>query len=145
MKNQNRVFLIVLVSVVSIMLSALAWLTNFGWLRAYLFVKGIPFIHATVFLAINVFSAFFYEKCHKIGKVNLIFTITYLLVNILLPDYGDGASGYFFFGFVKDGSFLTAAMIISIVLLAVHIALLAVQIIMMVNVRIKEKRRLRKE
>ena len=140
MTKQKRVFFYILISVLSVSFSAVTWIANFGWLRAYLMVNTVPFAHAAVFAATNIFASFYIEKCKHLRIVNLLFVATYLLTNLFLPDFGDGASGYFFFGLIKDGRFVTAASVFSVILFAVHLILFAVQTVMMINCFIKEKR-----
>ncbi len=130
----------IFISLFSIALAAVSWLTNFGWLRAYLAVYAVPFLHAGVFFAVNVFVSFYVKTCPKIRKLNAFYVLTYILTHVLLPDFGDDAAGYFFFGAVRCGSFHELLSVLSALSFILHNVLCVIQIVMMLNERIKEKR-----
>ncbi len=144
-KKQKSVLMHIFIPILSIAFAAVSWLTNFGWLRAYLTVYAFPFLHAGVFLAVNVFVSFYAERCPKLTKLNSFYVLTYLLTHILLPDFGDDAVGYFFFGVVQCGSFHELFAVLAALSFISHNIICVIQIVMMLNERIKEKRAAHKE
>ena len=142
--KQKTTFAYLAVSLLSVAVTALAWVLNFGWFRLFLLAVMAPIIHAAIFVAVNMFAASFFSKCPKIRIVNLFFVITYILPNILFPDAGDSGATYSCFGLIDDISFTNFAWTASALLFVVHIVLLAVQIVMMINVKYKLKRAERK-
>lgn len=141
---KNKTLQSVLVSVLAIVLAAVSWITNFGWLRACLTLFVVPFFHAAVFVGINVFVSFYVGRCPKLLIFNKLYILTYLLTNILLPDFGDGAEAYFFFGAVECGLFCELLIVLAAILFVLHSVLCVIQIVMILNEKIKAKRAARK-
>ncbi len=117
----------VLLSLLSILIVAVSWLTNFGFLRLFCTTMLIPFAHAIIVFAICVVASN-YSFSKKVRLYNMLFDLTYVLSNVFFPD-ADELSGRIFFGLIENGFMCSLGEVLSIVALIIHIILLVVQIV----------------
>ena len=128
----------ILISIFSIILAAVSWITNMGWIRFIMTLMMIPFIHAIIFFITDLYIASYIDKYWNIKLLNLLFYITYLLLYIFLPDGGDVGELYFFFGLIHSNVLSYIAQAISGIAFLVHIVLLILQIIQVAKIKKKE-------
>lgn len=115
-------------SALCILIVAISWITNMGWIRFFLTFLMVPVIHALVFFWTNYFSAKYCEIVPNLKKLTWFFMLTYLLPYLLTPDGGDIGGIYFFFGLVKNDTLANIANYIAGIALSFHIALFVVMI-----------------
>lgn len=119
----------VIVSVLSLLIATVAYITNFGFLRAMLFVMMVPFAHMVVIVPLNVLAITFADKSSQIQKNNFYFCLTYVIANIFCSDVTETQTQVFF-GLIHNDTLCEIGNIIAVVALALHIALLVNQIIL---------------
>ena len=127
----------IIVSLFSVVIAALSFVMNMGWIRFIMIFLMIPFIHATIFFLTNLFISCYTERFAKIRLFNLLFCITYLAAYIFLPDGGDYGELYFFFGLIHSDALSYIAEAVSGIAFLGHIVLFILQIIYVVKVKRK--------
>lgn len=70
-----------------ILIVAVSWVTNIGWIRLIFFPVIVAY--AIIFFLVNHFYAGSARRDSKMRWVNYAVYLTYLLANILMPDAGD--------------------------------------------------------
>lgn len=113
----------------SIIIAAVSWILNFGWLRFFMTFLLVPVIHGIVFFLSNMFFAKYTDQSPKMSRLNLLFIITYLIAYLLMPDGGDVGEMYFFFGLIHSDALSSAANFISSIAVIGHIVLFVMQIV----------------
>lgn len=93
---------ICLTTVLSMLLVALSWVLNFGWIRFFLTLLLFPLIHGIAFLVSNIVFSKYANRSHKMVKLNLLYIASYLISYIFMPDGGDIGGLYFFFGLIHN-------------------------------------------
>lgn len=117
-------------SLITIFIAAVSWLTNLGYLRFFMTVCLIPFVHAIIIFFTNVSMVPYFEKYKSVRILNILFCVTYLLTYILFPD-NNGIDQYFFmFGRVQSNSLAYVAQIIATVSFFCHMALFVSQLVL---------------
>lgn len=91
-----------LICVLCVVIAAVSWITNFGWVRFFMTLVAIPFIHAIVFFSIHLFAVTQIEKSRMLKVFTLLSFVTYLCGYIFLPDGGDVGPMYAFFGLLHN-------------------------------------------
>ena len=119
----------VIISLLSIFVVAVSWITNIGWMRIMLSFFLVPFLHAIYYFILNLAICFFVGQSKSLRLMNLLFSITYVLSNLFFPDGGDAGPSYFFFGLVKNDVLSDIAYVICVVSFVLHIILIALQLI----------------
>ena len=119
----------ILMSIFYILIVIASWFLNMGWIRFFMTILLIPFIHAVVFFLTNFFATKYFDKSTKIRKLNLWFTISYLIAYLLMPDGGDIGGMYFFFGLIHNDTLSGIANSISSIAVIGHIVMFVMQII----------------
>ena len=117
----------ILLSLLSILIVAISWLMNFGFLRLFCTIMLIPFAHAIIVFTICVVASN-YSFSKKMRLYNMLFDLTYVLSNVFFPD-ADELSGRMFFGLIENDFMCNLGGVLSIIALIVHIILLVIQII----------------
>ncbi len=117
----------ILLSLLSILIVAVSWLMNFGFIRLFCLLMLIPFAHAIIVFAISVVASN-YSSHRKIRLYNFMFCATYILSNILLPD-SDELSTRMFFGLIENDFMCNLGEVLSIISLIMHIVLIVLQFI----------------
>lgn len=120
---------IIIWTLYAIVIAAISWVFNFGWIRFFMTFLLIPVIHGIVFFSLNVLFAKYADKSPKMSKLNLLFIITYILVYVLMPDGADTGEMYFFFGLIHNNILSGIANFISGISFIAHIVLLIMQIV----------------
>lgn len=116
-----------LLSAVCILLVAVSWFTNIGWVRVITII--IPPIHALLlFFIINGTASQSRFSTRLVWYIRLS-CITYLLANVLLPDGGDIGPMYVFFGLIKNNSVAYLCSAVSELLFAANIVFLVLQLV----------------
>ena len=118
-----------LMSIFYILIVIASWFLNMGWIRFFMTFLLIPFIHAVVFILTNFFATKYFDKSTKIRKLNLWFTISYLIAYLLMPDGGDIGGLYFFFGLIHNDTLSYVANFISSIAVMGHIVMFIMQIV----------------
>ncbi len=119
----------ILMSLLYIAIVLASWFLNMGWLRFFMTILFIPFIHAAVFFMTNFFVDKYSDQSTKIKKLNLFFVITYLIAYLSMPDGGDVGGMYFFFGLIHSDTLSGLANFISSIAVIGHIVLFIMQIV----------------
>ncbi len=117
----------ILLSLLSILIVAVSWLMNFGFIRLFCSLMLIPIAHAVIVFAICVVTSN-YTNYKKIRIYNFLFCITYILSNILFPD-ADEISYRMFFGLIENDFMCNLGEVLSIISLITHIVLIVLQVI----------------
>ncbi len=120
-----------IISAVSILVVYATWgiyLFNKGWIRLFMTVLLLPFIHGAVFFKINVSCAKHFYKSRKLKRLNFWFVVTYIFSNLSMPDFNDFLWGFFLFRPIQNNVTFVSAFAVSAVVFAVHIFLLVKQI-----------------
>lgn len=123
-----------------LLIGVLSWVCNFGWLRFFMTFLLIPVIQGFLLFVLNLFSSIYVNKSKKLKVINLLFNITYLGSNILLPDGADTGEMYLCFGLIHSDFISIIAIYISIIMLIAFLVLIVLQIVGIINI----KRRLKK-
>ena len=131
-RNRKR---IILISILSMVLVAVSWFTNMGWIRFILTIMLIPFFHAIIFFLTNLFASAYVNKSPNIKLLNQLFCATYLIAYIFLPDGGDVGGLYFFFGLIHSDVLSYISQAISGIAFLGHIILFILQVIQIVKVK----------
>lgn len=129
----------ILISVSFILIAAVSWILNFGWLRFFMTFLLVPFLHAVIFFLINWFISAHTDKSKKIKLFNLLFCITYLLTYIFLPDAADHGEAYFLFGLIHSDILSDAAYAAASAAFVAHIVFLILQIIEFIKLKKNKK------
>lgn len=127
--------MVILLCVLSIVIAAVSWMANFGWIRFIMTFLLIPFIHAIIFFLTNLFVSSYVDKSRKLKMLNLFFIVTYLMFYIFLPDGGDIGGLYFFFGLIHNDTLLSIAEFILSIALPGHVVLFILQIIQVIALK----------
>lgn len=70
-----------LICVLCMVIAAVSWITNFGWVRFFMTLVTIPFIHAIVFFSINFFRGNTDQKISHVESIYL-FIVCYLSMRL---------------------------------------------------------------
>lgn len=122
-----------LTSLFSILISVMSWVMNFGFIRFFCTAMLIPFVHAVIIFAFCVVAVSNLEY-RKIRLYNFLFTITYLIGNIFLPDV-DEVGNIMFFGLIHNDILCNFGWVISTIALMVHLILLVLQVIEIILIK----------
>lgn len=120
---------IIVCTFVSIIIAAVSWILNFGWIRFFMTFLLVPIIHGIVYFLVNLFFAKYTDQSPKMSRLNLLFIITYLIAYLLMPDGGDVGGMYFFFGLIHNDVLSGIASFISSIAVIGHIVLFVMQIV----------------
>ena len=129
-----------LLSIVFILVAAASWVLNVGWLRVILTLFLAPVFHAVLFFVGNHFCARYIPQNKWLKLVTGCSYVTYLLLYLLLPDFGDVRPGYLFFHLIENDMAASVCMVISEGLFFLHIAILVMQYVLCFLHRSKQKR-----
>lgn len=124
----------IIVAIADLVIVAVSWILNLGWVRFVMMILLIPFVHGIIFLLTNLFISKYADTSKKIRVLNLLFGITFLLTYIFLPDGDDKGTMYFFFGQIQDKLLLGTAQTISIIAFLGHIVSFVLQVIYAVQI-----------
>ncbi|MBQ3109952.1 MAG: hypothetical protein IJC69_02265 [Clostridia bacterium] len=124
MKKKNNLMLLALLSIIIV---AISYALNFGFVRLLGLITLIPFVHAVLVLIIGI-TASKYSEHKRIRLYNILFSLTYVLSNVFYPD-ADEVSGHMFFGLIENSFMCNLGEVVSIVALIVHVFLLVLQLI----------------
>lgn len=133
--NSSNYKKIIVCTLGSIIITAVSWILNFGWLRFFMTFLLVPVIHGIVFFLANMFFAKYTDQSPKMSRLNLLFIITYLFAYLLMPDGGDIGEMYFFFGLIHSDTLSGIANFISSIAVIGHIVLLIMQIVEMRKIK----------
>lgn len=114
-------------SLLSILMVAVSWIMNFGFIRLFCSLMLIPFVHIVIILALCVVTLN-YANHKKIRLYNFLFCITYILSNVLFPD-ADEISNRMFFGLIENDFMCNLGEVLSIISLIMHIILIVLQVV----------------
>lgn len=126
-------------SILFLIIVGLSWVMNFGLLK---FIFLIPMIfHAILFYFSN---RSYHRNTNKSSRtmflINSCIYGTYLLGYILLPDGGETKDSLrVLFGFINNEQFINIATVVSGILLVANLALIIIQIIYTVIVKLQNK------
>lgn len=126
---------IVLIPLLSILISAISWITNFGFFRLICTLLLLPVLHVAVVLADSVLLSPFTEN-KKMRLYNYLFCTTYVLSNVFLPDSNE-LNRYMFFGLIRNWSMCTIGQDISILFFILHVILIILQVIEVIRIKTK--------
>ena len=118
-------------STVCIVIAAVSWIMNMGWLRVFLTWFPIPILHTIFFKLVNIRVAKWVRLNGATLKTKLLSALScasYLLAYLLFPDVGDVGTGYMFFGLIHD-SRVEAFIPIAIIFFVANIAVMIIQFI----------------
>ncbi len=118
----------ILMSLFCIIIVMASWFFNMGWLRFFMTIILIPFVHAVVFFLTNFFAAKYFDKSTKIKKLNLWFIVSYIIAYLLMPDGGDIGEMYFFFGLIHSNKLSGMADSLSFAAFVGNIVFFAMQV-----------------
>lgn len=129
---------IVLTLFFAMIIAAISWIMNFGFIRLFCTLMLIPFVHAVLVFAVFI-GVINYVDCKKIRLYILLFIITYLISNVFLPDINE-LGILMFFGLVNNEILCNIGGIVSLFALIIHIILIILQIIEVRHIdKIREK------
>ncbi len=118
------------VTIVCVIVAAVSWVLNFGWIRFALTFLPIPLIYTIIFVVINFKAANVQSSSEKIKKYLPITCTLYLLTFFLFPDGGDVGGMYFFFSLIRNNAIAAVALILaqcSLIAGAVFLGLLDIE------------------
>ena len=119
-----------LISLCCVLVAAVSWVLNIGWLRFAMTLLLVPFIHAALFVTVNVVAANYGEVSPKLKIANILFIVTYLVAYILYPDVANSEGVYyFFFGIIKNPAANTFVQKIADCAVILHVVLFVVQLV----------------
>ncbi len=124
MKKKNNLMLLALFSIIIV---AISYALNFGFVRLLGLITLIPFAHAIIVLVIGIVASK-YSEHKRIKLYNILFSLTYVLSNVFYPD-ADELSGYIFFGLIENSFMCNIGEVVSIVALIAHVVLLVFQLV----------------
>ncbi len=127
-ENGSNYIKTIVITVSSMLVAAVSWVLNLGWLRLFMTFFMVPVIHGIVFFIANLCFAKYIDKSTKMKKMNMLFIITYLIAYIILPDGGDEGGMIFFFGLIQNHILSFVAMYASYIAFIGHIILFIMQI-----------------
>ncbi len=127
--NSSKAQTMIILSFVSVVIAAVSWVMNFGWMRFFLTFLLIPMIHGIVYFLVNLYYSKYVDKTPKMLKLNMFFIITYLIAYLFMPDGADYGEMYFFFGLIQSNTLSNIANFISSFAVIGHIVLLIMQIV----------------
>lgn len=116
-----------LLSIACILIVAVSWMTNLGWVRIITII--IPPIHAMLLFFIVNGTASQSRFSPRLRWYIRLSCITYLLANILLPDGGDIGPMYVFFGLIRNNSIASLCSPVSELAFAANIVFLILQLV----------------
>ena len=122
-----------------LLIGALSWVYNFGWLRFIMTIFWIPVIQGFILFVLNLFSSIYVNKSKKLKVINILFNITYLGSNILFPDGGDTGEMYLCFGLIHSDLISVIAINISIIMFIAFLVLIVLQIVGIVKIKMRLK------
>ncbi len=108
LKKPNRIRpkpLYTIPSAVCVIVAAVSWIMNMGWLRVFLTWIPIPLIYSIFFIIASRRAARFItlnDADKKMRSLMISSHITYLLSFLFFPDFGDTGSPYVFFGLIHN-------------------------------------------
>jgi len=137
--NSSKFKKVTIMTFASILIAAVSWVLNMGWVRFFMTILLIPVVHGIVFLLANLFFAKYIEQSPKMAKLNILFIATYLIAYLFLPDGADVGGMYFFFGLIHNDTLSTIAGSLSGIAVIGHIALFVIQMIEVFTIKKKQK------
>lgn len=126
-KNKRKM---ILFSLVTIVIAGISWVTNMGYMRFFMTLCVIPFVHAIILFTTNVSMVAYIEKYRSVKILNILFWATYLISYFLFPDNRGVGESYLFFGLVKNGGFVNVAHNIAVTVFFIHLALFVAQLVL---------------
>ena len=128
-----------LTAILCVVVAALSWFTNFGWLRLFMTFTMIPLIHTVIFFFINSCAVSHINKSN-ILKVLIVYSyISYSAGYVFLPDGGE-VDSYVLFGLIHNDFIVNLSQVISSIGFAVNGVLLLVQLIMIIVMSVQAKK-----
>lgn len=118
----------VVFTLLSIVVAAASWILNFGWMRFFMTLLALPFLHGVGYFLANMFFAKYVDQSPEISKMNFWFIATYLLAYLFFPDGGDIGEAYFFFGLIQSDALFSIAYYVSVLAMIGHVVLFVMQI-----------------
>ena len=121
-----------------IILVGVSWVTNIGWIRLIFF--PVTVVHAVIFFLANYFYCSYAKASSKMRLVNLGVYTTYLLTNILMPDFGDTPDSIrVMFGLLDARNLSGLFTFLAAMFFLVHLVLVIIQVVYTVRERRKKK------
>ncbi len=129
-KNGNKAkFIYVIISILCVLIVAVSWIFNMGWLRFFLTFLTIPVTHAMIFMIANNFAASYVNKSVRLKIYVILSYVTYVLGYVLFPDFADYGPTYVFFGLIRNDVIADIAFTLSFFSFAAYIIVFVLQII----------------
>ena len=72
-RNSPQIMRSIFFTIGAIIIAAISWIYNIGWLRFVLTFLAIPIFHAIAFFLTNFFSAIYFDKSEKLKKQSVLF------------------------------------------------------------------------
>ena len=119
-KSDRHSNAVILTSLILVVIAAVSWILNAGWLRVFLTVVGAPFLHSIVFIVMSVFASKHARDSRRIRIASIVYQLTYILSYLCFPDGGDIGGMYFFFGLIHNDVLVSTAFFICIMSLISH-------------------------
>lgn len=125
-KKSTRVLCLV-PTVISILISLVGFVTNFGWYRFMMTYMLLPVWYPLLLIISSSAAAATIKKSGTVKVIYLLSHILYVVSGLAMPDGGDDGSAYVFFGQIKCGDYGLEAVAVTMFVYA--LALIIVQII----------------
>ena len=123
-------------TIVCVIIAAISFIMNPGWIRVVLLWLGVPWIHISAFLFVGILASYKIRYSKAIKIISILSCLTYLFANFLLPDGGDYEGPYMFFTIIRNDFLVTIGGVISTTLFCANIALMIVNIILVAKCKI---------
>lgn len=127
----------------ALVIQALSWIFNIGWMRFGLTFSGYPFIHAVLFIIASIIASPCWDKSKKIRVMNVLFFVSYIMTYIFLPDVSDDGTWYFLFFSVRSNWLSLIAGVIASVSATGNFVLFILQLVGIRELKSEESRRAR--
>ena len=73
-------------TIVCVIIAAISFIMNPGWIRVFLLWSGVPWIHISAFLFVGILASYKIRYSKAIKIISILSCLTYLFANFLLPD-----------------------------------------------------------
>ncbi|MBP3414910.1 MAG: hypothetical protein J6L81_06925 [Clostridia bacterium] len=121
-----------LLTAACVVIAAYSFISNMGWLRFVALYTTFSIIHPGLLFLLTNLGVNYFGKYKGLAVLGVFTHLTYLLANIITPDFGDIGDPYIFFGMVmsqevvdKFANYFLPAYILNIVLIIVQLIVTA--------------------
>lgn len=121
-----------LLTAACVVIAAYSFISNMGWLRFVALYTTFSILHPGLLFLLTNLGVNYFGKYKGLAILGVFTHLTYLLANIITPDFGDIGDPYIFFGMVmsqeivdKFANYFLPAYILNILLIIVQLIVTA--------------------